>query len=163
MDHEKPWNAEFGIKSADSQKGDGPKFVPRTPSPLNRNGIWGARYGPDLDRVALHGFTMADLVNLGAINGDREPIFLPNNLEGPIHPAFTLARWEKDVPKHFKRKYLFPLRKDMKGGLRPGHYSAHNSLVWKALEPSLRLVSKFVENSHIFPWVSGQFPIRDTR
>ena len=105
------------------------------------------------ERTRYCGFTLTEFVELGALNTSKRETFQPNNLKG-IHPVFAQDKWEKDVPAQFtmKRK-LYPLGKDRKNRLRDGYWTGHNPLVWKALEPSLKLASKFVENAHLFPWV----------
>lgn len=147
---------EFGMESKNSSQDREPSSPPPVPYNSNKNGIWGIQDGSDIDKVALHGFTIADLIDLGAIAIGKEDNLLPNNLKGPIHPAFALDNWEKVVPGHFKRKKMFALGNDPDGRPRSGRYSAHNPVVWEALEPCLKLASKFVGNAHIFPWVRGR-------
>lgn len=135
-------------------KPDKPEAALPTDAIPARNGVWDSRNACDLDQLALHGFTTAELIDLGALaTTNEETNVLPNNLEGDVHPAFAIDKWETSVPAHFRRKSMFPLGYDSDGYLRPGHYTANNLLVWNALLPCLRLASKFVENAHIFPWV----------
>jgi hypothetical protein len=156
------WKQGYGIKFKD--KPDEPnKSEAASPASVTdaipaRNGIWDSENANDLDQVALHGFTTAELIDLGALaTTNEETNVLPNNLAGDVHQAFAIDRWETSVPAHFKRKHMFPLGNDLNGYPRPGHYTANNLLVWNALLPSLRLASKFLENAHIFPWVRFLF------
>jgi hypothetical protein len=109
-------------------------------------------------RNKYDGFTLKELVHLGAFPDSAHSKGQQNNL-GSIHPIFAQDNWEEDILVQFagKRK-LDPLGKDHNNGLRDGYWTAHNPLVWKVLEPSLKLASKFVENAHIFPWVRQYLP-----
>jgi hypothetical protein len=154
----KSWKQSDGIKFIGKpDKPEKPETVlPASPADAipARNGIWDSENAYDLDQVALHGFTTAELIDLGALAATNEETnVLPNNLAGDVHPAFAIDKWETRVPAHFQRKHMFPLGKDLDGYPRPGHYTANNLLVWNALLPCLRLASKFLENAHIFPWV----------
>jgi len=141
------WEEGYGINFND--KTDKPEAASPADATPARNGIWDSKHAEGLDQVALHGFTTADLIDLGALAATNEETnVLPNNLEGTVHPAFALDKWEISVPVHFKRKHMFPLGRDL-----DGYYTANNMLVWRALLPCLRLASKFIENAHIFPWV----------
>ncbi len=101
------------------------------------------------ERRLLCGFTRDELFHLGAFTNNQGSI-VKNNLQG-IHEAFAQEKWEKetsDLPKYFERKQFYRRREDH------SRWTGHNPRVWEALEPSLRLASKFLENAHIFPWVS---------
>jgi hypothetical protein len=149
------WKEGYGIKLKD--KPEEPESASPTDAIPPGNGLWDSKNGHNIDKVALHGFTIAELIDLGALAANNEEKnVLPNNLEGDVHPAFAIDKWETRVPAHFKRKHMFPLGNDSDGRPRPGNYTANNLLVWNALLPCLRLASKFVENAHIFPWVSFQ-------
>lgn len=152
------WKEGYGIKFKEfKDKPDQPDVASPTDAIPARNSIWDSQNAYDLDQVVLHGFTIADLIDLGALAATNEETnVLPNNLAGDVHPAFAIDKWETSVPIHFKRKHMFPLSNNFGGLPRPGNYTANNLLVWKALLPCLRLASKFVENAHIFPWVRFQ-------
>jgi hypothetical protein len=109
-------------------------------------------------RNKYDGFTLKELAHLGAFPDNVYSKAQLNSLES-IHSIFAQDNWEEDIPPQFagKRK-LDPVGKDHNNRLRDGYWTAHNPLVWKALEPSLKLASKFVENAHIFPWVRQYLP-----
>jgi hypothetical protein len=156
------WNPKHGIKfalqlrqsdqRAQPIESDQPPLVDAIPA---KNGIWDFENAYNVDKVALHGFTIAELIDLGAFAATNEETnVLPNNLKNELHPAFSIDKWETAVPTYFTRKHAFPLGPDSNGRPRPGNYTANNLVVWKALLPCLRLASKFLEYAHIFPWVS---------
>lgn len=163
------WNPGHGIKFAAQPVQPVQPEQPEEPEKLappehlqpmdiipSRNGIWDRYYGSGINEVALHGFTVNELIDLGAFPAsDNEKNAQANNLENDVHPAFSFDKWETDVPTHFTRKHTFALSPDWSGQPRPGNYTARNLIVWRALLPSLRLASKFLENAHIFPWVSS--------
>lgn len=136
---------------------DGPDIAPLAQAHSQKNGIWDPKAGLNVSRVAQHGFTIPDLINLGAVADGKEEDVRPNDLKGSIHPAFAFEKWEKSVPSHFKRSCLYRVRPDPNGEPRSGRYTVDNPIVWKVLEPCLKLVSKFVNNAHLFPWVSVLF------
>jgi hypothetical protein len=139
MDAPKVWNPDHGIIS-------------------NKRRNWndGALEVGDQEarrqRSQMRGFIDAELVELGALSsGDDDPI-KPNNLEG-IHAMFAPNNWEDTIPMHM-RSHL-QVSPDMKP--YDGSWTAHDPGVWEAIEPSLKLASKFIENAHRFPWVSFPF------
>lgn len=151
------WNKGYGIKLTDKPNKPEQPILPLPAGAIRaRNGIWDSQNGNDMENVVLHGFTIDELIDLGALVATNEETnVLLNNLEGHVHPAFSIDKWETSVASHFKRKHMYPLGPDSNGRHRPGSYTANNLVVWKALLPCLRLASKFVENAHIFPWVSS--------
>jgi hypothetical protein len=151
MDDPNWWRENYGVRILDD---DTEATASTTESLKGRYGILNAELGDNAQRKVLRGFTKTELVELGAFAIGREDNVRPNNLEGRIHNAFARENWETKAPPGYRRKKLYALGNDSTGRPREGNWTASNPIVWRALEPCLRLVSKFIENAGIFPWVS---------
>jgi hypothetical protein len=92
-------------------------------------------------RKYLRGFESADLEAAGALS---DPDIHASDLGRHIHPMFARHNWETEVPKHLA---FYPLRHGAQG-----YWEARNDDVWRILKPILALASKFVFNSHFWPW-----------
>jgi hypothetical protein len=67
----------------------------------------------------------------------------PNDLPNTIHPLFEQKRW-----KHSDYLLSTPITQS---GLS-GNLTAKNPLIWKALQPSLRLTTRVVDSAEMWPW-----------
>jgi hypothetical protein len=102
-------------------------------------------------RDKLFDFTTRELAQLDAIS-DRE--LKASNLQNDIHPLLARDRWEKKPPQpSFTRDHLYTLDNGYDGDDGYGLWSSDNAVVWKALEPCLKLASRFLLSMHTLPWV----------
>jgi hypothetical protein len=104
-------------------------------------------------RSALNGFTSRELFDLDVITSRQLREF---SIHAPIHPIFGKDRWESSVRPDYTRQSLYTLPGKLVGSTQDTVWVAHHPMVWRALEPSLRLASVMIENLHNHPWVREQ-------
>jgi hypothetical protein len=102
----------------------------------------------EFQRQLLRGYTTSELMNLDAISTRS---LKPGNLTNDIHPL--LRSWEDTISRWFRRDKLYPI-----GHGFHGDWIADNPVVWKILEPVLKLASRILMHVHKTPWVSYSYP-----
>ncbi|KAF8857232.1 hypothetical protein BDZ45DRAFT_726870 [Acephala macrosclerotiorum] len=99
-------------------------------------------------RDRFHGFTTAELRNLESLapyyEHCEDPFRGHLSQLNYIHPVFRRPRWTRPLPKHMA---FFPF-----GNKRDGFWDASNNVVWKLLEPGIKLASQTLLNAHTWLW-----------
>lgn len=100
-------------------------------------------------RSVFLGFTSRGLFDLDVITSKQ---LREISIDAPIHPVFGKDRWESSVRKDYTRQSLYTLPGKLVGSAQDAVWVAQNPVVWRTLEPSLRLASVMIENLPKTPW-----------
>ena len=92
-------------------------------------------------RSVFLGFTSRELFDLDVITSRQ---LREISINAPIHPIFGKDRWESSVRKDYSRQSLYTLPGKLVGSAQDAVWVAQNPVVWKTLEPSLRLASVMI-------------------
>jgi hypothetical protein len=96
-------------------------------------------------REIFYGFTSRELDQLDCLP-TRE--LKPGNLQNAILPILQRENWERTPAQpDLTRDHLYPLPNGQ------GMWSANNDVVWKIMEPIVRLSSRMLTSVHVTPWV----------
>jgi hypothetical protein len=101
-------------------------------------------------RSVFLGFTSRELFDLDIITSRQ---LREISINAPIHPIFGKYRWESSVRKDYTRQSLYTLPGKLVGNAQDSVWVAQNPVVWRVLEPSLRLASVMIENLPKTSWV----------
>ncbi|KFY13370.1 hypothetical protein V492_03323 [Pseudogymnoascus sp. VKM F-4246] len=87
---------------------------------------------------------------------DFAGVWEKTNLENSIHPLIAKHQWEtlSGCSKQYPPQLL--------GDGLSGFLVASNPIVWEALEPVLKLTTRYLDNAHLWPWWDALLSKKDS-